>query len=209
MCSYRHYRQIEATSRFASSASTRCLCSARISSPASKSVEERACRKRAGGADLAAPSSMIDPCDDVGEGGTKITTECQGARSRLVHAYRVILLSGEGVHYFRVWLVCLSAHLNSGSNSPHRREIDRRPPRCCTSTEEAEELGAVRPQACRLRLTNERAPKSHTSGLRASNTWCAAACRSCSLPSTRRDSIISPLCPVHTHPRRPHTLPIA
>ena len=46
-------------------------------------------RKRAGGADLAAPSSMVDPCDDVGEGGTTITNECQGARSRLVRAYRV------------------------------------------------------------------------------------------------------------------------
>ena len=35
---------------------------------------------------------MIDPCDDVGEGGTKITNECQGARSGLVRAYRVILI---------------------------------------------------------------------------------------------------------------------
>ena len=30
-------------------------------------------RKRAGGADLAAPSSMVDPWDDVGEGGPTIT----------------------------------------------------------------------------------------------------------------------------------------
>ena len=30
-------------------------------------------RKRAGGADLAAPSSMVDPSDDAGEGGPTIT----------------------------------------------------------------------------------------------------------------------------------------
>ena len=35
---------------------------------------------------------MVDPSDDVGEGGTTITNECQGARSRLVRAYRVILI---------------------------------------------------------------------------------------------------------------------
>ena len=34
---------------------------------------------------------MVDPCDDVGEGGTTITNECQGARSGLVRAYREIL----------------------------------------------------------------------------------------------------------------------
>ena len=34
--------------------------------------------------ELAAPSSVVDPPDDVGEGGTTITNECQGARRTLV-----------------------------------------------------------------------------------------------------------------------------
>eukprot|EP00966_Prymnesium_polylepis_P149857 3461785-Prymnesium_polylepis.1 len=33
-----------------------------------------------GGADIAAPSSMVDPSDDVGEGGTKTAKQCSGAR---------------------------------------------------------------------------------------------------------------------------------
>eukprot|EP00966_Prymnesium_polylepis_P089618 2075043-Prymnesium_polylepis.1 len=49
-------------------------------------------RKRAGGADLAAPSSMVDPSDDAGEGGPTTTKQRQDGRSRLVRAYRVILI---------------------------------------------------------------------------------------------------------------------
>jgi hypothetical protein len=69
----------------------------------------------------------------------------------------------------------------------------------------------IRPAAGLPAARDERAPEPRVSDRRASNTWCAAACQSFCLHSIAggRNSIISPLCPVRTHPSRPHTLPTA
>jgi hypothetical protein len=49
-----------------------------------------------------------------------------------------------------------------------------------------------RPAAGLPAAPDERAPESHLSGLRASNTWCARASRSCSLHSIAGTAIVSP-----------------
>ena len=62
-----------------------------------------------GGADLAAPSSMVDPCDDVGDMWERDArlppNSASGARSRLVRAYRVFYYILFRVTHTLVWHV--------------------------------------------------------------------------------------------------------